>query len=371
MADTSTAVVTRDESARTPAVITTPDEYQTAMSKWGKHDYHVLTPAVTFSGLPPQHGMVAALVQINPNPDAGDVYQDRLFCKDGEVAIAKLGLSKIAQAAGMTIKTERTDPRAFPNYWEVRATARFIGLDGTPQEVDATCEYDLRDGSPRVQKMHEDAKRNGRTADKQLMGARQNGLRACEARAINAAIRQFGIKQKYTIDELRKPFVTLRVTYQPDMSDPEVRRLVTARSLEGTAALYGTTRQLAAAEPLDVIGDVEPGHTSAPKSVGVGSTVPAPETPAYPEGYGPIQSLRSEEKKRRDGSGTFLKWTVVDHAGVEHTTVKGAIGQQLEKLHAAKTPVQIISEDDGYGLAILEVTPYVAQSGGLPPVGDL
>jgi hypothetical protein len=371
---TDTALATREEEERTPAVITTPKEYVSSLRKWHQHQYHVLSPAMTFSGLPPQYGMVAAMVQIDPDPEAGEVYRDPLYCKDGEVAITKMGLSKIAQAAGMTITTDRTDPRTIANYWEVRATARYTGLDGTQQSFDATVEYDLRDGSPRVQKMRDAAKRNNRSAEAQIVGARQHGLRGAESRAINAAFRQFGIKQKYTKEELAKPFVALRVSFQPDMSDPDIKRMATERGMQGTAALYpGQRAQLLPAEPLDVIGDVDgAGMSRAPKSVGSGTGLPVEPTkeaaPAYPEGFGLIKSLTPKTLKRKSDGQEFVKWTVVDHAGVEHVTIRGKFGVALQKHFDEKTPVEIVSDENDRGeLEVVEITPWTGESNGALP----
>ena len=174
------------------AVIRSPRDYSARLQVWQREHYHVLTPFANFSALPPHLGIVPTLVQLDDDPKgpAGDVYQDNVFTRGTDVAIAKIGLAKIAQAAGMSIATTRTDPRTLPHYWEVKAVVRFIGIDGTPQEVSAMEEYDLRDGSERAKQMQ----------PKQLVQQRIKGLRNCEARAINAAIRQYGVKQKYTRD---------------------------------------------------------------------------------------------------------------------------------------------------------------------------
>jgi hypothetical protein len=213
------------------AIIRSQGDYAQRLQTWRRERYHILTPFAAFSALPAHLGIVPTLVQLDDNPDgpSGDVYQDKVFTRGDDVAVAKIGLSKIAQAAGMSIRTVRTDNRAIPNYWEVKATVRFIGIDGTPQEVESMEEYDLRETSERAKQMQ----------PKQLVQQRIKGLRNCEARAINAAIRQYGIKQKYSREELRKPFVVLRIVHMPDMTDPLVRQQVTERALAGTTALYG------------------------------------------------------------------------------------------------------------------------------------
>lgn len=249
--------------------ITTPADYERSVALWQQEHAHVLSPAVSFSGLPAQHVLMASLVKLSPDPSPngpGDVYQDNFFLKGQDVAIAKIGLSKIAQVAGISLDTERMDSRTIQFYWEVKATAKWIGFDGTPQSCQATVEYDLRDGSPRLK---------GFTAS-QIEQARKHGLAGAETRAINRAIRQFGVKQKYTKAELEKPFVVVRVTFQPDMSDPVQRAMVTQQRLAGTNALYPHAAALPAvhhvSEPIDA--EVVPSSTT-PKAAPV-TTTPAP-----------------------------------------------------------------------------------------------
>lgn len=376
--------------AQTPAVITTPAEYRQSVSRWQSNHYHVLSPATTFSGLPPSYGMVAAMVQLNPHPDAGDVYSDPLFCKDGEVAITKIGLSKIAQAAGMSIKTERTDPRTIANYWEVRATCRFIGLDGRPQELEATCEYDLRDGAPRIEKMVEAARKKSRDPRSQITGMRQHGLRGAEARAINAAIRLFGIRQKYTTAELAKPFVAVRVMFQPDMSDPETKRIVTEQAMQGATALYPHSRPaLPAAEALDTIGAVDDAQGASPQSVGRGSTSrladASPNTTANTASSANAKSAQKDDApptpdsvrivdiKTYSGETNGRKWVrcgIVDSNGEEHSTFSRTLMDAAEKFKASRQWVEIVTETDGQYKNLVEIAP-AGESPKLPGMSEL
>ncbi|HKA57902.1 MAG TPA: hypothetical protein VKD28_04750, partial [Gemmatimonadales bacterium] len=217
---------------RTPPIITTAEEYRSAVSRWQAKALNVLTPFVNISGLAPQHGLIASVIQLSPNAADGDVYDNSgglPWLKNDEVAPAKNGLRKIADCCGISTRTERTDPRTIPHYWEFKAIASYRGVDGTVIVREATMEWDLRDGSDRLKGF----------TPKQITEARKNGLRNCEARAVNAVIRECnGLKQKYTKAELAKPFVAIKVLFLPDMQDPEIRKMVTERALAGTAAMY-------------------------------------------------------------------------------------------------------------------------------------
>lgn len=245
-------------SDRTPAIITTSDEYVTALKRW-EGRCNVLTPFTNIIGIATSYGLIATVVKLNPDPLKGEVYSGYTdtgakgmpFLKgergkpSEELAPAKIGLRKLAECGGISTDALRTDPRTTPYYWEFKATATYRGLDGSLITRSATFEWDLRDGSDRLK---------GWTAN-QITEGRKNGLRNCEARAINAAIRECGcgIKQKYTRAELEKPFVVIRVAFQPDMNDPDIKRMVTQQALGGANALYphSTPRELAASDTLE------------------------------------------------------------------------------------------------------------------------
>jgi hypothetical protein len=334
-------------------LIVTPEQYTTKLQAW-QRNYHVLAPFSQISGMAPNHGLMYTAVTINSDAKSldGDVYDNAggklPWLKDNERALAKRGLRKIAEALGVSYTTQRTDPRTIPNYWEVRAVATYRGLDGAVMQREVTQDWDLRDGSPRLKGM----------SANQISEARKNGLRNCETRAINAVIRECGtgLPQKFTAEDLRKPFIGVRVVYQPDMSDPDTRRIVTERALAGTAALY-PARQLPAAEPLDDLDDVNDAQPD--------------EAPGAPT-VGPLQSVTVEQKTRKSDGGTFPKWTAVDVHGVAFVTLKPAIGKALEQLYAAKTPVELVGEENNYGdLEVLEVLPQPTGGATLPGMGAL
>jgi hypothetical protein len=333
---------------KTPAVITTPEEYRGALLRWQEHQFNILTPFTNISGLAAQHGIITSLIQINPDKAGGEVYDGLPFLKGGEVSLAKVGLRKLAECAGISTRTERTDDRRIPFYWEFKAIASYRGIDGAIVTREATKEWDLRDGS---------AQMKGWTPN-QVEEGRKHGLRNCEARAINAAIRECGcgVKQKYTRAELAKPFVVCRVMFQPDMSDPEIKKLVTQAALGGTTALYPHSSRDASRDVGPGIDVVEQDAPPAARHVGRGTTAPAStssteapatKTPALPEGFGLIQKIEMQDIQKRAG-GTFKKWTVIDYAGVVHVTTKAELADALQRCLDGKVPVDIESNENDY-----------------------
>lgn len=335
--------MTTQELTRTaPAVITTPAEYLTSLQRWQQEKFNMLTPFSSITSLAKQHGLIASFVQINNDPSKGgpgEVYDGLPFLKNGEVAIAKNGLRKIAEGLGISTRLEYISVAQIRYYWHVKAIASYRGIDGAIVVREASMEWDLRDGSDRLK---------GWTSA-QVGEARKHGLRACETRAINAAIRECGcgIKQAYPRQELAKAFVTVRVAYQPDMDDPETRRLVTEANLRGTNTLYPSASALPAADAFE--------ERDEPRHVGSGTTTPATRaaTAAPKEDEPPTpNAVRIVDVKQKAGDTNgrkWTKWTVIDSNGVEHSTFDKKKGELAEKFKAEKTWVDVVDEpsEDG------------------------
>ena len=353
-------------TARTGGVITSAEEYSKSMQTW-QQKFNVMTPFTSVSGIAPSFGIIASVVRINPDQAAGEVYSGTTpegrpampFLKGAkgqpneELALAKIGLRKIAECGGISTSTVRTDPRTIPNYWEFKATASYRGLDGSTVTREATFEWDLREGSDRMK---------GWTAN-QVSEGRKNGLRACESRAINAAIRECGcgIKQKYTRAELEKPFLVVRVAFQPDMHDPAIKEMVTRQALGGVHAMYpAAARELPAHDVVDA-GEAE---QESPRHVGSGSTASggqgSPTKPAddLPPCEGAVRIVKIEKK---DGVNAQTKkpWTrfsIVDSNGVAHSTFSKSHVADAERFMASRDWVEIAEETDGQYTNLLEIT---------------
>lgn len=365
----STVPAVRSE-ATAPAILT-PAQYTAALQQWQTSQAHILTPFTDFGGLAASHGILWSVVVVSLDKQVGEVYDGLPFLKknqdpeQAEVALAKNALRKIAEGLGISIELVHCSVGLVRHYWLVKAIGKYRGLDGAPVTREASMEWDLRDGSDRLK---------GWTAN-QISEARKHGLRACETRAINAVIRECGcgLKQAYQRRELRRPFVALRVVFQPDLSDADTRRLVTEHALRGTAALYPGAP--AAAEPVSRGAFDDPPFEPEPRRIAMGQTSqaqqqepPTPTTPAAPDdGAVLVVKVEVKQLKRRNGDGTFPKWHAIDSNGVEHVTIKRDLGQALEMARDAKTPVEIVSQENAYNeLEVSEVIALgAARQGGL------
>lgn len=233
-------------SAPAGVVLTTPDQYSAFIASRRKENAHILSPVTDIGSLPENWVFVPSAVLINSDENFGEVYRDGLFCKQNEVALTKVGLRKIAKAAGISWEVKREDSGTVQYYWAMKCTLSYRGHDGLPKSVEASYEWDLRDGSPRLQKS------DGVMSSKELNRARLTGYRRCEAGAINAAIREYGLKQKYTKEELSRPFVVFNLVFKPETD--EQKNMLAQAALGNMNMLYGGT---AAALPVShATGDI-------------------------------------------------------------------------------------------------------------------
>lgn len=204
--------------------------YNTQVASWQTSGFSVLTPAASLSSLPRDHKVLVQKVQINPDPAGGEVYTNPLFTKNGEVALSKSGLEKVAQAAGITIDDiVRVDSRTVAHLYTYRVTGHWLGFDGNVIARIAHKTLDLRDGSADIK---------GFTAN-QVEQARRHGEAVCESKAINRLYRQYGLRQKYSQKELaERPFIVLKLQWEPDMTNPVVAAIVTQMKMGATTLLY-------------------------------------------------------------------------------------------------------------------------------------
>lgn len=360
-------------SERTPAVITSPEEFRGALLRWQQQHFNVLTPFANISGLAPSHGLLTTLIQLNTDKAAGEVTDSSSglpYLKGDDVAPAKNGLRKIAEGLGISTRLEYISVATIPNYWHVKAIASYRGLDGGIVTREASKEWDLRDGSVLAKEF----------GDRQIAQARKHGLRNCETRAINAAIRECGcgVKQKYSRAELSRPFLAVRVAYQPDMTDPETKRLITERALGGTNAMYPPARELP--HTVDVVDD-EP--ETEPRSVGRGSTAqttaPASTTPAASEPPDPnkppcadaVKIVKVESVPGVTGNRKWTKYVIVDSTGQEVSTFDKQHVDDAERFKAANEWVEIVTERKGEYVDVIEIVKAGQQPSLLPDTSEL
>lgn len=361
MSDTKTGSTALVKHAGQLSRITTPDEFRDYLEVKRNERWHLLSPATDFGSLPQQWALVPTVVKLDPNPEtAKDVYRDALFCKGDEVALSAVSLRKIANAGGSIIRTIRLDDGRIPYLWSYKAVIRYRSfVDALWKEAEGESTYDLRDGSPRISKMIAAAKRNNRTADAQIEGARMHGQAGCESRAINRAIRgAFSLKQVYTREELAKPFVAFNLVFQPDMNDPQQKAAVLQNALGGTDVLYGGTPTpapaLQAAPPIShASDDAIDGETVREDRVrsGPAQTADASNEVPFEDDEPDTRVLVSSVSKNKDSEDYFITTDV----GRLHTSDRG-VAAACNDARKAGTRLKVeLGKKDGDVTEIVEV----------------
>ena len=240
---------------------------------------HVLSPAVTAASIPPhiRINTVVEVIDTSFDPKTGrgnDVYFQASIHKSDkrgegfvplEVSLNATCIKRMLAAAGVSVTHSDEIPTGAANWWKWQSRGKMRDFDGSWRELPpGTAEIDLRDGSAQIgeftaeewkKREAEAAQRakdrkladkdlwkekpkpiGGWTADR-VMSARRFGLRLAEAKSLNALGRNFGLKQVYSLEELKKPFVIFRATFAPDMADPAIKQMVTAAELGATNLL--------------------------------------------------------------------------------------------------------------------------------------
>ncbi len=332
------------------SMIQTPQDLATTINQWRERQANIISP-LTHSVSPFAPGYVLSYSvitldpQVNEDGIGGDTYFSKGFMKapnginagDAQRALNKTALRKISFAGGITWtqNTRRTDNRTIANYWEYSAEAEIVTPDGQYVTLPASIEFDLRNGSPQIAGMSE----------RQLMQARRFGLAHAESRAKNRAIRELGLKQVYTVDELRKPFIVIRAVYIPDTTDPEIRRMVAARALAGRQALYPHSlppmaRPVEESVEGDVIDAQASTHASSRSETSTASAASA-AVKAEPE---PLRVTKVEEKKGSSQKGAWTLWLVSFSDGRKAATFQVSIAALAQQMLADKSAADPVIE---------------------------
>lgn len=356
----------------TPSLIRTPEELNVRLREWQKK-YHVLSPVSQAMGeFDPQCALQWTLVAIDPFIDPSskrghDTYYNSAIMKGGkedvnadgaERALNIIGLQKICKAAGIRwnpIYTRRVDDERRRYYWEFKAVGDYRSPDGEWLPLDASVSHDLRDGSAEIgywtpeawaaalaQVTYETAKgRFHDWTDKRVLQARVVGHRKAESKAKNAAVRSFGVAHTYTVKELReKPFLIIKAVFRPDMSNPEVARMVTAHGLGMMNALYPAAREtltLPAAVVRELDDDAldEDGHPTA------GSAAPAAPAATAPV---PLRVVDVNEKSGETNGRAWRVWVVSFSDGRKAATFAADTAGLAQQLRADKSEVEATIE---------------------------
>lgn len=242
---------------------------------WAKLQDHcnLVTPVAQVDSILPMHRVSLRAVVVNPFVNAKglgpEVYKAE-FCEKDERALGKVGIEKIMAAAGaQTIGKLRLDDRSEAYYVELEYTLALRDFDGHMRQVTKSKAIDLRDGSALASKFS--------NSPAMLRHQREHILSLAESKAALRCARTLLIlKQKYTLDELARPFVIPKLVVSLDPADPDQKAALIEMAVHGDRLLYGMYPAPGAA--MRLLRDVTPPPAALPAPTGPGSQ-PPPLTP--------------------------------------------------------------------------------------------
>jgi len=232
-----------------------PEQWRRDFDEFSKSNFNVLVPR-ELGPLPPYHTPQMAVVHVNPDPEAGDIYP----LPGGKFGLSKVALDKISMAAAVNWVPElsgRTDDGSDPNLVSYRMVGKVKDLNGQWRTILGTkevnlvaIEQELREAMPRrdwVQKIQDHKKRVQAIEDavtKEMIQFRKHRVARAQSGAMTRAIRSaFAIRSNYTKEALSRPFVLAKVVFTPDYSNPEVVRFLLAEATGTLRELYGSAAQ--------------------------------------------------------------------------------------------------------------------------------
>ena len=230
----------------------------TEMDAYRKQGAHVLAP-ITLQNIPPLHRPVVSAVFINPDPKHKEVYPQR----GGGLSLSGIGWKKIADGMGMQIddgRSGRVDDGRDPNRCEYRVVGYIKSQDGTWRKLIGDKEIrmenvieELYDSKrDQVKKFLEDPKDAPafkrafpdpevwvqEQVRKEALQIKKHILARAQSGAFARMVKSIGIRETYTAEELKRPFVFPKLVFELDPNHPDDRAFLRSQGAGAIDQLY-------------------------------------------------------------------------------------------------------------------------------------
>jgi len=227
-----------------------------------KRGFTVVGNVQHLSRIPPLHVPTLEIVDVDPSPKNGDVYEQ----KGGKLSMTAQCIRKFSNALNIIWRGGEVLTGSTDNCIRFRAKASRKGVDGSWQHVEKDKEIDLdavrdeiqlknegrasyytsgkcpRDKMPKDWRCQTDSDINDwieHQTKVELIEKRKHKLANAQTGAQTRCVREIGqLKNTYTADELQTPFVVLKLIFQPDPNHPIDRNFMLQNSVGAVASLY-------------------------------------------------------------------------------------------------------------------------------------
>lgn len=235
------------------ATITPPTQTAEVSVKGKDMNFNSLAPISSLSKrINPFQEAKVLMVYIDSDPSAGEVYP-----QSGGFALTKVGLNKLASAAGLSISSRIVSTSR--DYVCAEASAKYCNGSGVVQEAVGTYEIDMDVIEEEI--MSRPKKKEWDTPEKrkgEVLTFKKYKLQRAESGAINRVIRSIlSVKNVYSEQELKQPFAVPHVHFSPDFSDPDIKRAAISRMSNQVNELYGGEVSPPAIEPSETPQQLE------------------------------------------------------------------------------------------------------------------
>lgn len=222
------------------------------LKHYEEQGFNILTPSITLDGLSERHKATVETIRLSPNPEIGDVYKHQ----EGKFIISKQGLDKLAVLADIIWDKDECkligDPKDRRNYVAFQAFGAIKKADGKYVPAKGYKDMDFVVEREELEfKYKQKARKANKTGEaareyieycveRDMIHKRKYGAEMCESGARNRVTRALlGVLKGYTQKQLEKPFVVVKITYQPDYEDPEIKKLMTYLSATAQTNIFG------------------------------------------------------------------------------------------------------------------------------------
>jgi len=200
---------------------------------------HLLIPTFVEAGIQGALTPVIEVVRLSSDEKDGDIYQNKKI--QGAYMITAQGLSKLGNCANIEWNHSASKiTNRDKDYVSYAAVGGIRKADGKLFEVIGEADLDMLVAEEEIKERNRLSQYgNDEKAAKEIAQVRKYMLPATQTKAQNRVIRKLlGVKSKYQQQDFDKPFVVLRFSYQPDLSNPELAKIMMQEFIGSKASIY-------------------------------------------------------------------------------------------------------------------------------------
>ncbi len=237
--------------------------------KFPPEQFNLLYPSETVMEISPLQRVSFETIKIDPEKEHGEVYP----VAGGKLALSKTALDRLAHTAGIIYDPHLTGrvPTSDMNTIEYRVRGAVQKPDGSWVDANKSVSVDLQVLAEKVAIEIEEKAKSGKLGRwegrnfvaykwgtdeckremeakirTETVNAKLFAGRKAESAAYNRVIRSLlGLKAAYTVEELKKPFVVVRVSVNVEklFSDPATKQHLLHAALNAGSAIFGSSVQ--------------------------------------------------------------------------------------------------------------------------------